>query len=182
MRDNRWDLAVAKGFGEVPVILTDMSSLPLKWTRTHSNGSFSFSGIPYGSYKVYADLTGMYSLPETVILSEEIPFTDSLYIEMSPEPLLGISEPEPPVFDILSLYPNPAKDLIRLDIKAEESNTVNLMVYNQLGQQLINESHLLFTGNNKLDINISGLPEGTYLIRMQAVNHTPLLKMFIKTN
>ena len=182
MHDNRWDLAVTVDFKDVPVILTNMGSEPLKWTRTNSNGSFTFNDIPYGSYKVYADLTGMYSLPETVILSEEFPLADSLYIEMSPEPLLGISEPEPSVLDILSLYPNPAKDLIKLNIKAEENSTVNLLIYNQLGQQLVSESHLLFTGNNTLDINISGLPGGTYFVRLQAANNTPLLKMFIKTD
>jgi len=182
MHDNRWDLAVTQSFGDVPVILTDMGNQPLKWTRTSSNGSFSLSGIPLGTYKVYADLTGMYSQPETVILSDGIPFADSIYIEMSSEPLLGISEPDQPSFNILSLYPNPAKDIIKLDISAEEGNALNVMVYNQLGQQLISESHILYKGNNTLDINISGLPEGIYFVRLQATNSAPLLKMFIKTD
>jgi PKD repeat protein len=182
MHDSRWDLAVAQGFVDVPVILTDMGSQPLKWTRASSNGTFSLSGIPYGSYKVYADLTGMYSQPETVILSDGTPFADSVFIEMSPEPLLGISEPDQPSFNILSLYPNPAKDIIKLDISAEEGNALNVMVYNQLGQQLNSESHMLYKGNNTLDINISDLPEGIYFVRLQAANSVPLLKMFIKTD
>lgn len=182
MHDTRWDIASTKSFGKIPVILTDMSSQPLKWVCANNNGSFSFNGIPYGSYKVYADLTGMYSQPENVVLNEELPFADSIYIEMSLEPVLGISEPGNQIFDLISLYPNPAKDHIKLKISAEKSTASEILVYNQLGQQLLLESRMIYKGDNVLDIDISSLPEGIYIMRLQATDIPPLLKMFIKTD
>ncbi|RLD37058.1 MAG: hypothetical protein DRI83_04520 [Bacteroidetes bacterium] len=180
--DKRWELIHTRGFSDVPVILTDMLSQPLGWTRANTNGQFTFNNIAYGSYLVYADLTGMYSLPETVILSEDYPLVDSIFIEMSLTPLLSIREPEQRMFDILALYPNPAKSSINLNISAEENAGIEIMVYNQLGQQMLGENHMIYKGENKLEINISNLPESIYFLRLQAVNGTPLMKTFIKVD
>ena len=105
-----------------------MSNQPLAWTRSNGSGQFSFSNLAYGSYKVYADVTGMYSLPEKLTLDEVYPNADSIFIQMSPEPLIGIEEPEAPDFDILALYPNPANDVIKLMIDAEQTTGIEVMV------------------------------------------------------
>ncbi len=180
--DIRYDLVTTHGFAEVPVILTDMSSQPFAWTRANENGQFTFNNIAYGSYLVYADLTGMYSLPEKVVLDEDFPIADSIYIEMSVTPLLSIHEPDQRMFDILSLYPNPARNKITLDITSEETTKLEIMVYNQLGQQMLGEDHLIYKGDNKLEINIANLPGSIYFLRMQAMNGTPLMKSFIKVD
>lgn len=180
--DKRWELIHTRGFSDVPVILTDMLSQPLGWTQTNANGQFTFNNMAYGSYLVYADLTGMYSLPETVILSEDYPLADSVFIEMSLTPLLSIREPEQRMFDILALYPNPAKSSIKLNISAGENTGIEIIVYNQLGQQMLGENHMIYKGENKLEINISQLPESIYFLRMQAIKGTPLMKTFIKVD
>jgi len=180
--DRRWDPVQSYRFTDVPVILTDMLSQPLSWTKANENGQFSFNNIAYGSYLVYADLTGMYSLPESVVLNEDIPIADSIYIEMSLTPLLGIQEPDLRLFDIVSIYPNPAQHIINLNVSTEEKINIEVMVYNQLGQQMLGENHMLYLGDNKLEINISQLPESIYFLRMQALNGTPLMKTFIKVD
>jgi hypothetical protein len=180
--DMKKDLYRKGNFKKIPVILTDMSSQPLEWTRSNARGQFSFDNLAYGTYKVYADVTGLYSLPENVTLDENFPNSDSIYIQMSPEPLIGIEEPEASAFDLLSLYPNPAKNNITLQIAAERTSAAELMVYNQLGQQMLNESHLLYKGGNKLEINISSLPESIYFLRLQGTNGTPLMRTFIKVD
>jgi hypothetical protein len=180
--DLKQDRGRIVSFEKIPVILTDMSGQPLDWTRSNANGQFSFSNLAYGTYKVYADVTGLYSLPENVTLDESFPNADSIYIQMSPEPLIGIEEPEAATLDLLSLYPNPAKDIITLQINAEHSSAIELMVYNQLGQQMISERHMLYKGGNKLEINISSLPESIYFLRLQGSNGTPLMSTFIKVD
>jgi hypothetical protein len=180
--DLRRDLGSKGYYHKIPVILTDMSSQPLAWTRSNSSGQFSFSNLAYGTYKVYADITGMYSLPEEVTLDETYPNADSIYIQMSPAPLIGIEEPLASAFDLLSLYPNPAGHIINLLLSAEETTGIEVMVYNQLGQQMMREGRLLYKGGNKLEINISSLPESIYFLRLQASKGTPLMKTFIKVD
>jgi hypothetical protein len=99
---------------------------------------------------------------------------------MSPAPLIGIEEAEATVFEVLTLYPNPADEAINLMVSSELTTSVEVMVYNQLGQQMLHESHLLFKGANKLEININSLPESIYFLRMQGSNSTPLMRTFIK--
>ena len=166
----------------VPVILTDEMSQPLAWTCTNHNGQFNFEGLSYGSYLVYADIAGLYSLPEAVFLDESFPHADSVYITMYMESQLSIREPNQELFNILSLYPNPADDMITLNISADESSSVELMVYNQLGQEMLIEAHMIYKGENKLEINISRLPESIYFLRLQAVNSKPLMRTFIKVD
>ena len=182
MDDLRRDLGGKGYYHKIPVILTDMSSHPLAWTRSNSSGQFSFSNLAYGTYKVYADITGMYSLPEEVTLDEIYPNADSIYIQMSPAPLIGIEEPEAPDFDILSLYPNPAGQVINLMISAEQASELEVMIYNQLGQQMLRESNFIYKGGNKLEININSLPESIYFLRLQGNKGTPLMKTFIKVD
>jgi PKD repeat protein len=176
------DLRRKGNYNKVPVILTNMSSQPLAWTRSNGSGQFSFNNLAYGTYKVYADITGLYSMPEEVTLDEDFPNADSIYIQMSPAPLIGISEAEAPAFDILTLYPNPADQAINLMISSEPTTGIEMMVYNQLGQQMLRESRLLYKGGNKLEINISSLPESIYFLRLQGSNGTPLMRTFIKVD
>ena len=86
------------------------------------------------------------------------------------------------MFDVMALYPNPAESSITLDISAEETTGLEIMIYNQLGQQMLGESHMIHKGDNKLEINISNFPESIYFLRMQAINGTPLMKTFIKVD
>ena len=180
--DVRWDLSSVRLYDNVPVILTDESSQPLAWTRTNGSGQFSFNNIAFGQYLVYADVTGLYSLPQSVTLDENYPNADSIYIRMSVTAPLNIYEPFEDMISIVSLYPNPADNSINLGISSEEQTPVGIVVYNQLGQKMIGQDQLLYKGENKLEINISNLPEGIYFLRLQATNSKPLMRTFIKVD
>ena len=180
--ENRWELVGMGLFKEVPVILTDVSSQPLAWTRTDDHGRFSFDYIAYGTYKVYADIAGIYSFPETLILDENFPVADSVFIKMFETAPLAINEPDEETITILELYPNPANSNIYLGVSAEEPGLVEILIYNQLGQKMSAQSHRISKGENKLEISISNLPESIYYLRLQATKSKPLMRTFIKVD
>ncbi len=73
----------------------------------------------------------------------------------------------------LSIYPNPNNGSFR--ITSNEENTVNLQIINSLGQVVLNE-------NTKIDnkeINIQGLNNGTYFLRILSNNKTINKKLII---
>ncbi|MDY0054586.1 MAG: T9SS type A sorting domain-containing protein, partial [Bacteroidales bacterium] len=73
----------------------------------------------------------------------------------------------------LSIYPNPNNGSFR--ITSNEENTVNLQIINSLGQVVLNE-------NTKIDnkeINIQGLNNGTYFLRILSNNKTVNKKLII---
>ena len=55
----------------------------------------------------------------------------------------------------VSLYPNPANDIVRV----EGATATEVKIYNSLGQ-------LVKTVENTNEINVAGLPEGIYLLRI----------------
>lgn len=182
IKDSRRDIANNSNYSEVPVILTDNLSQALAWTQTNEQGQFSFENIAYGSYMIYADVAGVYSLPEEIILDENFPVGDSVFISMYDSAPIYIGEPDKETINLLSLYPNPAGNSIHLDITSEETESVEIRIYNQLGQNVLSRAIRIHKGVSKLEINISNLPESIYYLRLQANTSKPLMKTFIKVD
>ncbi len=86
-----------------------------------------------------------------------------------------------PVFDELTVFPNPARDFAAVNFNLNEHADVNIQVFNMLGQSALE----VFNGNkypgyHQVDFNPSLLSPGTYFIRITAndsVQTTRLIKL-----
>jgi hypothetical protein len=68
------------------------------------------------------------------------------------------------------LYPNPASDLLYLDLKeAIKTNNAVLQVFDMNGRLVY--SNRLISKNNRVELNVSGLSNGLYTIRIQDGNN-----------
>ena len=65
----------------------------------------------------------------------------------------------------LSIYPNPAKDNVNVTVELNESKNVSLEVFNVLGEKVI-ARNLGKTAKANHAINMNGLSEGVYMIRV----------------
>ena len=65
------------------------------------------------------------------------------------------------------LYPNPAQDLVTLEFTSPKEGTVNLGVYNLVGQKMISQVQSVREGENMISINTSTLPKGVYLFELE---------------
>ncbi len=79
------------------------------------------------------------------------------------------------IFDInnINIYPNPTSEKISLDLVDVE--IADLVVYDILG----NETMSIQNYTNKSEIDISSLPKGTYLIKIQHGNNTKSVKVVV---
>jgi len=79
-----------------------------------------------------------------------------------------------------SLFPNPAKDIIKVSISSQSSERVQLQITDAEGRKLRNKSVSLIAGTNQVEMNVSGLADGNYLlqvIRAQTVSESiPFIK------
>jgi hypothetical protein len=67
------------------------------------------------------------------------------------------------------LYPNPASDLVYLDLKdAIKTSNAVLQVYDMNGRLVY--SNRLISKNNRVELNVGGLSNGLYTIRIQDGN------------
>ncbi|MBP7497538.1 MAG: T9SS type A sorting domain-containing protein [Bacteroidales bacterium] len=70
-----------------------------------------------------------------------------------------------------NIYPNPANDLLSVDINNNENNLQNISLYNSTGK-LIATYYNSDIINNRLQINISDLNQGIYIINVYTDNGT----------
>jgi len=172
---------IHKSFYEVPVILTDQNSTAIDWTTTDEYGQFEFVNIALGSYMLYADIAGIYSLPESVVLEDGYPVVDTIRIEMHANGPLSINDPIQESISILSLYPNPVNDQLNIEVEAKKETTAQISIYNISGQMIQNSLHIIRKENNILHINTENFTSGMYLLIISTDDNQSLVnKKFIK--
>jgi len=68
----------------------------------------------------------------------------------------------------VSIYPNPTKGLLYVELNAIEQTQLQIKVSNLLGEVLINETYTAQQGINTHSINLEDFGTGVYLIQMQS--------------
>ena len=66
----------------------------------------------------------------------------------------------------LKTYPNPAKDLLFIDFISPVGTDVQLSVYNLMGSVQVYLTDNISVGNNKIQVDVSDLPMGSYFYRI----------------
>ncbi len=67
---------------------------------------------------------------------------------------------------LVSVYPNPANDVISIEYKSEKTEKINLECYDLLGNLIYAEKELALSGKNRYDRDINFLPNGNYIVRI----------------
>ncbi len=75
---------------------------------------------------------------------------------------LGIEEPP---FEAIRIYPNPVKDVLRLDLASFKGNTGEIQVLNAEGKELLKLSQV--SPGQAYSLPVDQLPEGLYVLRMK---------------
>lgn len=88
---------------------------------------------------------------------------ETFSLVINPNPAIVHSLPES--FN-LSVSPNPASNDIKLDFRCKESGNATIQIYNIMGQQLQTLPIGVYEGDNQERVNVSGLPPGTYYVRI----------------
>lgn len=103
-------------------------------------------------------------------------FGNSLYLddfEVNNAIISGISNPDP---QMVSVFPNPATNLLYLDL-GEFSGEWNAYIYNAMGQEVRQDA---IRGNANGVINIAELPNGYYLIKLKNGQRSATAKFVIE--
>lgn len=66
----------------------------------------------------------------------------------------------------ITLYPNPARNLARLDLEMDVLQNVELNVYSMIGQRMIHQTHSNVQSQT-FELNLDGFPEGIYLVEVK---------------
>jgi len=166
---------------QISLFLIDDNNQPLEITYSEANSSFDFSNIAFGTYVVYAEITGIPTIPAVVTLTAENPSAD-ITIEVSPN---GVSTG---VHDVISstidyvgnIYPNPVMNKASIEISLKKQTTINISIYNQIGQLVQSKIVNAGEGVSVIQIQTDGLPNGVYNMQLVSDDGASFNQKFIK--
>lgn len=168
---------------DIEIILFNEDHDCLTYIKSDEKGTFEFSGLSYGTYKIQAEVPGMYTYPTSITLSENNPSVEDINILIYNEDiyygigndivtkLTGLGDP----------YPNPAQSYVNFKFNLLENGFVQVFILNQNGQvvEKYNKHHQ--TGENMVQLSTSHLSSGIYSLMVLFENEKHI-KSFIKVN
>ena len=168
---------------QLPVELTKFSGKAmdrynmLQWTTaTEDNAShmevekmYGNTWRPIGSVdaKGFSSSESSYSLADNSPKSEEIYRLKMVDLDGSFQYSEIISLTRKTIADEVSVYPNPFKEDITINIDVTKEQSAAIKVYDISGKLILQNNMQLADGMNKLPINMSNQIEGVYLLQVQ---------------
>jgi len=166
----------------VEVILFNEADNCLTYIKSDKEGGFEFIELPYGTYKVLAEVPGKYTYPNTIVLSPENPSIEDLSIIVYDEEMtFGISDPGKHIAGLGELYPNPARSYTNLEMILDEQAQVQFFILNHAGQIVEKQSGSYNKGDHVVQMNTAALTPGMYRVMVLTGNEKHI-KSFIKVN
>jgi hypothetical protein len=80
--------------------------------------------------------------------------------------------------DEIKLYPNPTNSILNID-NSSNSQNVNICIVDVTGKILRSQ---FLSASESLQLNVSGLAQGLYLVEIKSDEGATVRKKFIKTN
>lgn len=94
-------------------------------------------------------------------------------------PYIDVSVNDITAFNDIKLYPNPSDDMVTVELTNKGDNEANISISNIMGQVVFTKNSVLSSGRNNIQLNVSSLPSGTYIVHIRTDHKQSTLK-FIK--
>ncbi|MGB1038032.1 MAG: PKD domain-containing protein [Bacteroidia bacterium] len=83
-------------------------------------------------------------------------------------------------FKSVSVYPNPTSGNVTLAVNALVSDDIDIRVMNSLGQEVVNSHKRVYTGENKIKVDLSDQQAGLYFVNLRLGNQTKSIRVLVK--
>ena len=78
------------------------------------------------------------------------------------------------------VYPNPATDVLNIEVNASQASEMSISVYNIMGQNVMNQNVNITTGMNTRTISTAELNSGIYFVTVKANGFENTMKFIVK--
>lgn len=152
---------------DVEVLLKDIQGNILDLRYSNVSGQFDFSGIPYGTYQIYAEVPGLPTIPATVTLGPANPLVSNISITiMSTGVVTRIPELMAEDSKLL-IYPNPAREVFSVVTGINVMGIKELMIYDLSGRMVEAVSYTLRPDGARVEVNADQMESGAYMLSMR---------------
>jgi len=179
---------VVDAWGTVTTPLGSFEALRTRDNSTIIDSIFAFMFGAWNLLETDGDIDEMYSwwtdepgigypVLEVDIDTETGYVYDAFFLKQ--EPIYGVSEPALEQTAMV-LYPNPCSDVVRLRYLIHDIGYLKSDLFDISGRkirELVNQK--LVPGEHEIEIDVSGLPDGMYFVRVQAGNSVGVQKLVV---
>lgn len=151
----------------VTIVLTRQDGTPVAVVYTHTDGSYSFPNLPWGTYILTIDIPGIAPVSKTITIGPATPSVTDVNFEVE-----GLTSAVPGIDGLavqFSAFPNPFGSF--LNVKVEEA--VQLELRDMSGRTLI-QQHVQ-PGVHRLPAD--NLPAGMYFLQVRSEKATGALQV-----
>jgi hypothetical protein len=155
---------------KVQVMLLDVlnGDQPVAVAYSDAAGHFEFNGIPFGTYKVYAEMLNKTTNPVIVTVDAANPSTDAIQIVVGATVISFINETPLSSGVVGTIYPNPASDLCFIPIHLNKNTSLKIELVDLTGKTIRAELRHITPGPANIAFDITNLPAGVYMMAVSA--------------
>lgn len=151
------------GMAGIPVYLQDVNGNLLKVLYSRNDGSFNFTNLPFGDYGMRVELFGVPSTTYMFSLTNSNPTLQINFTLGTNGIAASINEAD---LTIVGTYPNPAKDWVRMQLKAKDGQTQTIRLRDLQGRLMLEKNVQLERGLQEIELPLNGFSEGMYLLEI----------------
>jgi hypothetical protein len=79
----------------------------------------------------------------------------------------------------INVYPNPASDYINIEFNSSKVNTSSVEIIDIIGKTVLTEQMEFVEGNNNFEVNVSGIPSGIYMVKVNTADNELFISRII---
>jgi PKD repeat protein len=169
---------------EIEIILLNAQGNFYTCVTSSDDGSFDFSNLPYGTYQLFPDVTGISTTPMYVTISEDQPLDHDVILVILPNEItFSINENiSDYVGQAMLVYPNPVKDQARISVEIKKSSTLDVLITDISGRVVFCQKNQLQQGTQEIILPVSNLSSGMYQVVLIPEDKVKTSAKFLKAN
>lgn len=151
------------------VLLFDSNEQPVTHTLTDDQGQYSFTNLPYGTYKLEVEIVGQEQAVRWVTLSATNPSSTGNDFEVTPSGIvLGINDLV--AESTIQIFPNPTSGMVNFEFEATTNFDAKISLARADGQTVLSVNQAITKGSQTLQLDMTNYPTGLYILQVTTGN------------
>jgi len=153
----------------IPIYLINQEENRKLCTYSDNDGSFEFDNLASGNYLIHAEITGLESVPVYQNVDEEHNENPGIRLYIKDDKIIAHNGPEGIQLlnkKVSQVYPNPAKNKVKLNFPENISRNIEIKVFDPTGRMIYLDNVKTDNHGNIITINTSNYSPGIYSIQI----------------
>lgn len=149
------------------LFITDMNDVTVDHTFTNASGNFSFTNLPFGTYKLFGDVWGKDN-PDLVVTvdADHVSYYNIVFRENSTEfkGMIAVSVADNSALaNNILVYPNPAQNFIYIQHASGSAGDKTITLMNTTGSVVF---HQQYSPAATIAVPLQAFPRGVYILNI----------------